>query len=96
MVQKIRMESKMLKYVLILFLVTLSACSPQISSPFLNQYRSKAEETFNNDNMVSSLDQILMWHQTNQTEIPAAVNPGKERTAIWRNLQMCRANQPKN
>ena len=82
MVQMMLTESKMLKYVLILILVGLSACGPQLASPFKDDHRVKAEEAFNAANMIVSLEQILMWHQTNQTEIPAALNSGKNRADI--------------
>lgn len=73
---------KMLKYVLILILVGLSACGTQIASPFMNEHQARAEETFNASDMNASLEQILLWHQTNQTEISAVLNPGKDRMAI--------------
>jgi len=60
----------------------LSACSPQVASPFRAEHRISAEETFNAADMTASLETILQWHQANQTEIPAALNPGLERAGI--------------
>jgi cell wall assembly regulator SMI1 len=71
-----------LKYVLILTLVSLSACGAQLTSPFRGEHQIKAEETFNDADMIASLEQILLWHQTNQTELAPALNPGKARSAI--------------
>ena len=75
-------DSKIWKYVPILILIGLSACNPQIESPFRDEHRVKAEEIFNPTGMTVSLENILLWHQTVQTEIPAALNPGKTRDGI--------------
>lgn len=73
---------KLLSYVLIVIVLGSTACRPQAVSPFNDEHRAKAEETFEAADMIASLDQILAWHQTHQTDIPAALNPGQDRAAI--------------
>jgi hypothetical protein len=53
-----------------------------MANPFTDEHQTKAEETSSATAMNTSLEQILQWHQTNQTEIPAALNPGKDRAAV--------------
>lgn len=77
------MTPAMSKYILILILAGLGACGPQLASPFREEHQAKAVETFNASNMITSLEQILQWHQTNQTGLPAAINPGKDRATIY-------------
>jgi len=72
----------MLKYLLILILAGLSACGAQLANPFGDQQQAKALETFNASGMMTSLEQIVRWHQTNQTGLSTALNPGKDRAAI--------------
>ncbi len=60
----------------------LSACNSQNASLFSDQHRAKAEEAFNNGDMITSLEQILLWHQSNRTDIPAALNLAHSRATI--------------
>ena len=74
--------SKMLKYGLMLVVVALSACSLRDASPFVDEHRAVAEKTYNAANMNETLEKILQWHQSNQTGLALALNPGKDREAI--------------
>ena len=72
----------MLKYGFILIVVGLSACGVQMANPFIAEHQTKALENFNASEMIASLEAIERWHQTNQTELVSALNPGKDRSAI--------------
>ena len=67
---------------MLLILLGLSSCGGLVESPFTEVQRVKAEEIFDAFAMAASLEQILTWHQTNQTEIPDALNPGIDRASI--------------
>ena len=53
-----------------------------MASPFTEGQREKAEAIFDASVLSTSLEQILAWHQVNQTEIPDALNPGGNRASI--------------
>ena len=65
-----------------LIVVSLSACNIHITNPITDEHRTRAEETFKPTTLTSSLEQILLWHQTNQTYIVPALNPGIDEAAI--------------
>lgn len=67
---------------MLFILLGLNSCRGLVESPFTEAQRSQAEEAFDESALVDSLERILAWHQTNQTEIPGALNPGKERESI--------------
>ena len=67
---------------LILLLVSLSACGQSLNDPFTETEQAKANEDYTPSDMMTALDQILLWHQTNQTGLDALLNPGTEATAI--------------
>jgi hypothetical protein len=72
----------MLKYITILIVASVTACGPQMANPFTREHQTRAEETFDVTTMNASLEQILQWHQTNQTEISASLDPGQDRAAV--------------
>ena len=73
---------RILKYGLMLIVLSLSACNGQISNPITSEHRARAEETFNATTFTTSLEQILLWHQTNNTEVVSALNPGIDEAAL--------------
>ena len=67
---------------MLLVIFGLNSCSSLVKSPFTDIQRIKAAEVFDESELLASLEQILEWHQTNQTDVPAALNPGIERASI--------------
>lgn len=73
---------KTVKLALFVLVFVLGSCSTLVEDPFTGEQRNQAESVFNKSALSDSLEKILEWHETNQTGISDALNPGADRTSI--------------
>lgn len=53
-----------------------------LDTPFSDEHRTVAETAYHRATLITALEQILQWHQTNDTQIPKALNSGQDKAAI--------------